>query len=693
MKKHLDKLAKKRDEGPGDQPSFRLPDPQPQTMFDSMDEESSVEGDDGSDTPFLDLLGYDPTDMGGFTYLEEQSQEERDRDTEVRQERAKETNKRDKKSTKEALDIATTDLSGDTMRNHGSLMDEIRERVPLAPSIDEGTGYTLQHKTKQINPLHDTKRRGLREQWDKDEHYTEKVDKLEGKTKPDKKKLTRNRQSRDEAREEIARLEEIAGRVELNDAQIEALDTAGWDTDPTSLQMPLSRLKNGPALSPEEFAAIDELGRTAQGMSWLSWAGLYPMMRAIGYLENGKFYDWLRLEAEARIQLASMAYEWGVGKDEKTPAYTLGRHFALRCGDEDKEKEAETERDEDIRNAFIDTMLYTDPTEEVEQAIENGAIQAKTHGKIGAAKQHSFLKTDRRRTDVDRVVNENAQAIRILEKVFILLHAGLQVYDEDLGEHVDLEGVDVARALAHGGRVNIRIPQLSEGQTGHELTDWLGITDSTSKKAQGVGGAVVTRGFGTHHMDIEKNTEEGLGGFYEDGGGMANLRNLYDGTHHWGVNLAGGGLGKHDHNGDVILPDGSHGHMFISFTAPKNDTDGALQIGMETTGPGGASPVGYVHDKNSTEATANPESSFLGHKSDKVGDGSPRGVTRSGLVTHSEQVDSWQETNARFVDLRSINGGDWMSYLTEMHSNFEELKEEDPREALEQLVGPRQNLD
>ena len=160
------------------------------------------------------------------------------------------------------------------------------------------------------------------------------------------------------------------------------------------------------------------------------------------------------------------------------------------------------------------------------------------------------------------------------------------------------------------------------------------------------------RGFGTHHMNIGENKHgPGTGSFVEEGGKGASLSNKTSkGVKLFGLDLAAGGLGKRDFNGDVILPDGGHGHMFIGFTKPTRKKDGALQIGIETTGPGADSLVGYKHDWNSTEATANPESSLYGHKMQKVG---------GGKLKH----------NQRLVDLNKLQadeGRKWTEYLDEL---------------------------
>lgn len=216
--------------------------------------------------------------------------------------------------------------------------------------------------------------------------------------------------------------------------------------------------------------------------------------------------------------------------------------------------------------------------------------------------------------EANEMIAANAEAQQILARILLLLQVGLQVYDPTSAKHIDFKTGDVVRALAHGGRVNIRIPALSgdnKNDSAYALTDWIGITD----KGKAVD-SVKERGFGKHHMNIGDNKKgvAGTGSFVEEGGKGASMSNKTStGVKLFGLDLAAGGLGKRDFNGDVILPDGGHGHMFIGFTKPTRKKDGALQIGIETTGPGADSLVGYKNDWNSTEATANPESSFYGH--------------------------------------------------------------------------------
>jgi hypothetical protein len=446
--------------------------------------------------------------------------------------------------------------------------------------------------------------------------------------------------------------------VELDPGEAAAVRSTGWPADPFAVDLD-DRLVDGPGLTSVELAAIGALSFGEGGRRWLSCVGLFSMDRAYAYLRGGEFYEWLRLEPAARVQLATIAYADGIGRMPETPAYSLGRHYMLRTDDDVDRVEAEVDRDGQIKHMFRETLTSSPNTDQTEYAIRHGATpDSKSPGDV---------------------VEKNDRAIDILERIFLLLQAGLQVYDESIGEHVDLEGTDVCRALAHGGRINIRIPAITGDETGRELPEWLGLLDGGNTPVFG-------RMFGTHHLTIGKNDGDGKGKFVEDGGGLSNLRNFGDGASLFGMDLSGGGFGNLDHNGDLVLPDGAHGHMFFGFNPPKRDRDGGLQIGIETTRPGSPSLVGYHHGPESTELTANPESTFGGHKTDKIGDGKPRQLGKK-----SKEYDSWESTNGRYVDLSQVGGdGGWETYLERLRTLwYEPLKEEDPRKGLDSLLGPR----
>lgn len=383
------------------------------------------------------------------------------------------------------------------------------------------------------------------------------------------------------------------------------------------------RLTEGPVFSADELRNIQILSRSPE---WLDDIGIGRYEDAEKYTEKGDYRTWLRLQPGRRLLIATL--EWTRRRPEEgqptptSPAYTLGRHLALRGSlPDDARKSAEEERDRQIHGTFVDTL---DP------------------------------RAARVPNDPD-AWRKDARARTILTHVFLILQNGLKVYKEG-ADHIDFREGDVARALAHGGRVNIRIPQLEVRDSAFALTDWLGVTRDGGHEVN----PAERRAFGTHHMKIGENREGVAGKFREQGGKLASVKNVvqfgsrFERVRLYGLDLAAGGLGSRDFNGDVVLPDGGHGHMFLGFTPPRRDRAGALQVGIETTSPGGPSPVGYRHTWRSTEATANPESSFYGHKKDKIGEGK-------------------LAVNQRYVDIgefRTPTGGGWMRFLEELKEDW-----------------------
>ena len=426
------------------------------------------------------------------------------------------------------------------------------------------------------------------------------------------------------------------------------------------------RFPRGPLFGPGDLANIEELAKYPKGVKWLNAVGIGTVGSAWGYLLRKDYKDWLTLKPGRRLLIATIAWNHKVGEHDENPppSFTLGRAMAIEEGEKRSATltpyqagqldQAKKDRDAHIRNAFVNTIV---PVSNADKA----SVRAK-------------LSSDQERDDV---LAHHLQTQRILTRILLILQVGLQVYDKGAGTHVDYDTDDVVRALAHGGRVNIRIPALSAinyGDDAYALMNWIGLTDQGDEVD-----AVKSRGFGTHHMSIGENkpTKKGSGTFKEEGGKSASLANKFSsGVHLYGVDLAAGGLGKKDFNGDVIMPDGGHGHMFVGFTKPTRTRDGALQIGIETTGPGAESLVGYEHTWQSTEATANPESSFYGHKMQKVGEGK--------LSTNQRLVDLNQiqsRYNDKWITILDELAAEWSKYLVTMAGN--------ERAAYEELAGPR----
>lgn len=389
-----------------------------------------------------------------------------------------------------------------------------------------------------------------------------------------------------------------------------------------------------------------DLIRSISDDEWLQQVGIGRYEEAENYLTRRNYRDWLNLKPGKSLLIQSLAVNRDDQKNREipSPAYTRGLRKQIERDptlSEEQREAKKQERDATIRNAFVNTL-------------KGGRVP-----------------DDIRNDNSEEMEQNNAKANEILTKIFLILQSGLKIYDQEQRIHIDYRQGDVARALAHGGRVNIRIPQLGENDNPRELTDWIGITEREGNKSKLVN-PVNTRKFGTHHMKITENKEGQQGKFQEEGGRIAAIKNVFS-PHSkiYGLDISAEGLGKRDINEQVILPDGAHGHMFIGFKLPTQKKDGALQIGLETTAPGADSTVGYKHNVFSTEATANPESSFHGHKGDKIGGGSLK-------------------DNQRYVELDCFQGKtpekSWLNYLQDVESDWRQYLQENGNQAIEELV-------
>lgn len=444
------------------------------------------------------------------------------------------------------------------------------------------------------------------------------------------------------------------------------------------------RVMRGEVFGEQDLADIRQL--STDNPRWLRDVGIGTYAEAETYV-SGPFGDWLRLAPGKRVLTATLAVQRNhpILRDPAVltpidPAYTLGRFMLTKApGTAPAERAAlEQERDRQIRDTAVDT-LYP-------QGMAPGRRHLGTVPAEGTALGHGRTAPDYGERD--------GQGREMLTKILLVLRHGLELYVPTKGEgkgkkkegaHAADYEKDVIRALAHGGRVNIRIPALaSRDEAAYWLPHFLGVTRNATSARPNEG--VSERDFATHRTAIGANRTDAEGelrpgSFKEKGGVIASLTNKVTvgaaSPDLWGKDISGGGFGSKDWNGDMVLPNGSYGHVLLVYHHPTMDKDGSLQIGIETIAPHAESPVGYVHDFRSTEVTSNPESILHGHKGDKVGSG--------GL-----------SVNERFVDLRKMGaGGDWRTFLTGIELDWQERLaqtdeiSEERRALYEELVGPR----
>ncbi|MFD4554047.1 DUF4157 domain-containing protein [Streptomyces sp. NPDC058469] len=417
------------------------------------------------------------------------------------------------------------------------------------------------------------------------------------------------------------------------------------------------RVRGGPSFTDQELEAIKAV--ESEDPKWLKTVGICTTTEADAYIKAGDFHNWLQQPEGKRLLVATLRWrqnveERGQGKSPDKPTrsdYQLGHHMAMHAEETPQsEKDQLTgERNNQIFQTFVKTMLPPGISDDVPDAGKH-------------------------RERVQR-------GTEVLTKIFLLLKEGLKVFNPEAGMHEDFKD-DVAHALAYGGRVNIRIPQLANGQHGYELPQWLHITKEDPKPWQLKSTPekpVYRRGFGTHHLEIGDNRADGTrGGFVEKGEIGATVQNWLDPhSHLYGLPVATGGMGNTDYHGDTILPNESYGHMFMGYKPPTDKRDGGLQVGLETAGPGGRTPDGYQHGITSSEKNNNPVSQFGGHKDDKVGADAPLGSSQ------------------RHVDLKDF--GNWVQKLKDLEEDWkaalDKAKTSEERAALyRDLIGKRSNV-
>ena len=115
------------------------------------------------------------------------------------------------------------------------------------------------------------------------------------------------------------------------------------------------------------------LGNDGDGRKWLKEVGIGARQDATTYLNAGTYRDWLKLAPGKRLLMATLAWTNGIGANDAQPppAYTLGRATAIQAGalGPQAQQQAEQERDETIRTAFVSTLVPPTADEDLEARV------------------------------------------------------------------------------------------------------------------------------------------------------------------------------------------------------------------------------------------------------------------------------------------------------------------------------------
>jgi hypothetical protein len=299
----------------------------------------------------------------------------------------------------------------------------------------------------------------------------------------------------------------------------------------------------------------------------------------------------------------------------------------------------------------------------------------------------------------------------LLRRLFIVLRYGGLLFRPDQKENNwqfwSANNMPIATALSHGSRVMIQLPKsermaalksmlpsfksTSESRVGftdernhdHGFWRWLVtgtssgdlsnyISTSTNGDAARQEGKILFRRLGATHgitykegegTRIEVNNEirrkeivekkEHLGVNHRNTKLLGTQNTLLTKHRHWGCNLAIGGIGNPAfgvHTGNII-PDGSHGHLYLYYMSPGEKRFGGILVGVEGSEYGKNDQSGESHGLS---AKSSPLSITMGYKWNQLKKIGSEGL--GGGVP--DKYDSM------FVDLTAgwshIAGGEWL---------------------------------
>jgi hypothetical protein len=377
-------------------------------------------------------------------------------------------------------------------------------------------------------------------------------------------------------------------------------------------------------LTLDEITAIETLSSSRQGQKWLYDKGFLPNYEVEKYAEGKSFTDWSERTYKHKIQIATYQYNNGL---TNTPGYWKALSVYKQTAEIYE----------------MDTQKWADTLEIPEEK-----------------KKHESEKSEDEKS-IDKYRQKTAYAIEIVKRVFLILQAGLQWSNEnkDWGDNLSEWTKPVAVALSHGGRVNIRIPKVKSQGKEHEFIDWLlGTQSNKIQYSLAKFSGVTTRAVSTHNINIKDNksklnylpfrkkiTQNEKKTKVKENSSKLGYWSFMSEIIHYGLNLPIGGLGKQDINGDVILPDGRYGHLYLGYVPPTTKKDGGLLIGLESDAYGapGPNPFGHEHTKRAKEAEFSPTG---GLKGDKIG----------------------SKEGGRKVDLTKM-GDNWLDQLKQFEQN------------------------
>ena len=414
-------------------------------------------------------------------------------------------------------------------------------------------------------------------------------------------------------------------------------------------------------LPDEAVKAIEELSAIPKGKTFLSQNGMLTQEEVAEIAVDKKvFGDWERVEehdfrkmtvglmpdvrGEAvlspikRLQIATYQRDLGI-KDEKfrqTPGYLRYEANELKKGSQEHKKD-----------------IYEKDTKMWEQTLDN--------------------QTNSEDESLEKYKEQTESANSILRRIFIILHDGLK-YREDEKPNIFKDWDEsVAVALSHGGRVMINLPPIKQDENENEFIQWLfgasPESDLTRKpqsynkikdpnnKSDHYKAKVDTRIASSHNVNVTESSLEEEKSNTFDVKGKTGLKSTIK---HYGMDIPLGGLGNEDLAGDVILPDGRHGHIYIYYRPPSLTLPGSVLIGAETSRMAHTDVFGMYHDQRGAPAEFSSTGTSKGGRIGGEFGGRVVDYTKTGTKTEKHLIG--KDTTKNVLEVKDPN---WLQQLRE----------------------------
>ena len=260
----------------------------------------------------------------------------------------------------------------------------------------------------------------------------------------------------------------------------------------------------------------------------------------------------------------------------------------------------------------------------------------------------------------DKAIKRNQNATDSMLRLMFLMQMGsfYQTDGEGDQEVNKMWEHTMANAMSHGSRVGYIFNQSRNG------ADMDSISNAIFGDQMGKAAGVYARAAATHHIDTP--TEDG-GGYLEKHGPKAALSAKKDKTyHHYGMDLAIGGIGNGGiagagGQGQMINADGRSGHMYIGRKDSTEKQAGGLLLGLGTDSPYRMNQMGHMHN---AAATPEAESNTGGLRADLKGN----------------------KYNGRTVNLERFENEEVVELLDKFSSHFRNLRDNEDQTAYNALV-------